>query len=213
MDNFQRVLNILQDKPILTEANLSSIIRKINKDDNVIAIITPFRKELPSRENEDNFTKIKGEVSSHKWGFLQLNGGWMENKVNMVHEKSIFIEVNSEYEDSLFSFCKETAKKYNQDGFIFKSKTKPFGVYLKNGSVDFTFKGKQEHQSGTNKVFKNKQETTTSLNKINFRDIEEMYSALRFGTKANIKFIFESIEIRDATSMIDSYKRKDWLLS
>lgn len=215
MNPIQKCLYILQEKPILNEANLSSIIRKINKDDNAIAILSPFRKENTDEENEIYYEELKYSISEHGWGYLQLNGGWREDKntsrERMVHEKSVFIDVELEEEKELFRFCKFITRRYNQDAFLFKSPNKPFGAYKKNGKEDFLFKGKQEHVSGDNVVFRNKPETSLSYNKINLKDIEDMYSSLRYGSHKGIKFIFESIEIRNASSLIDAYSRKLWL--
>lgn len=215
MNSIQRCLNILQEKPILNEANLASIVRKINRDDNAIAILSPFRKENTDEENESYYEELKYAISDHGWGYLQMNGGWREDKntshERMVHEKSVFIEVELEEEKDLFRFCKRETKRYNQDAFLFKSPNRPFGAYKKTGKEDFIFKGKQEHVSGDNKIFKNKPETSLLINKINLKDIEDMYSSLRYGTHKGIKFIFESIEIRNANSMVDAYSRKLWL--
>ena len=213
MNNFKRMLNILQTEIVLNEANLSSIIRKINKNDTAIAIISPFRKENTNEENEIYYEELKYEISLNGWGYLQLEGGWLENQGKhdeaMVKEKSVFIE--TEEDESLFNFCKKMARKYNQDAFLFKSNDKPFGAYTRTGKVDFLFKGEQEHKSGINKVFKNKEETSIKMNKINFSDIESMYSRLRFGNHSEIKFIFENISMRNASSACDAYKRKIWL--
>jgi len=144
-----------------------------------------------------------------------MDGGWVEDKdtssERMVHEKSVFIESYPDEEEELFEWCEDIATKYNQDAFLFKSEKRPFGVYRKDGVLDFYFEGEQLHASGENIIFTNRPETNIKFNRINFKDIEEMYSALRFGNHAGIKFVFESINTRNASGVIDAYSRKNWL--
>lgn len=197
-DIFKQVLKILDSNGYthLDESSLSTIIRKINRPDvSAISIFSPFRKEHSQEQNESSYQEVKQEITDNGWGYIQLEGGWKE-KEGIVKEKSFFIEVPLTQEQSLWKFSMKKCQQYNQDGFIFYSNVKPFGVYSKRGHTIFTFKGSTE---GTFK------------HKISFSDVEEMYSSLRFGSHAGRKFIFESLEQPDASTSIGALIRKNWM--
>jgi hypothetical protein len=164
---------------LLLEMKLSRVLTKINKDNNAICVISAFRNETQEKNIQRN-TELAKFVRSENFGFVYVDGGWIENagteQEKEVTEVSLFIETTEQNEERLFSFAVNMAKKFNQDAFVFKSPKHPFGLYNKEGGLDVTF------------------------DKVKFNDFKEYFSKIKFGSHSNRKYVFEGLRIPDATS-------------
>lgn len=137
-----------------------------------VAIITAFRGERTLEENTKLNRELAGTIRSAGFGFVWVDGAWIENKgtdsENHASEVSIMVIGDEGSDDSMFAMLVDAAKKYNQDGFVFKGSGKSqVKVYDKHGEV------------------------MVSFDRVSMDTISDMYTRLRSGGHAGRSFVFE----------------------
>ena len=111
---------------LLLETKLSRVLTKINKDNNAICVISAFRNETQEKNIQRN-TELAKFVRSENFGFVYVDGGWVENagteQEKEVTEVSLFIDTSRDIElcdekDSKF------VEKYILEGYVENSLNK-----------------------------------------------------------------------------------------
>lgn len=74
----------------LEESTLSRIYTHITKGNRSFGILSPFRGDLPSAENEQRYKELKKIVRTLGYGFIEMQGGFKEED-GFTLEKSLFI--------------------------------------------------------------------------------------------------------------------------
>jgi len=97
----------------LKESSLSRILTHI-KGNNNFGVILFFRKEIPDKENEDNYKELVSIVRSMGYGFIPLKGGYIGDE-GFFAEKSLFIP-NIKRKEII-----DLGIKYNQFSVIHKN--------------------------------------------------------------------------------------------
>jgi predicted nucleic-acid-binding Zn-ribbon protein len=87
--------------------------------------------ELPEDSKISDCEKLGGKLKD------SLEQSWLVNKPEKVSE------------EDFFNACMKVAKKYEQDGFVFKGESHKFAVYTKDGKVDFAFSKNPDDESIT----------------------------------------------------------------
>ena len=165
-----------QDIELLLEVKLSRVHNHL-QGPRPIAIITAFRGSY-ERTLQDNIRlnkELADTVRMQGFGFIWIDGAWVENKgeenEKHVSEVSLMIigDENEKSAKKLFNLLVSSAKKYNQDGFIFKGlgEGSPVTLFDKNGNEVLTF------------------------NKVSMDKLADIYSRLRSGSHRGRTFIFE----------------------
>jgi hypothetical protein len=157
----------------MNEIKLSRVLTKLNDDNHVISMITAFRWSNTDEVNVADNKKIAAECRENFAGFVFIDGYWIEDDSEATEPKpevSLFIDVSPERENELFEWSISTAKRYNQDAFLFKGINHPIGFYGKDGVLD----------------------KTNPLNgKVTPDKIAQAYSRLKFGPNKGRSFILE----------------------
>lgn len=167
----------------LIEKNTLSRLYQHFTGQGVVAIITAFRAEYTYEENTERNRELAATVRNAGFGFVYVDGGWIENKgterEQEVSEVALMIHGDQHSGKKLFDLCVSLAKKYNQDGFIFKGPSDAkTALYDGNGELVDTFKG-------------------MTLDKLS-----EYFTRLRGGSHAGRSFTFESLNIIKDSGMI-----------
>lgn len=177
----------------LGEANLSKVWGTFKESDKCVGIISAFTlpeviKEIGVQEQLDSFrdknveysVELAKEIKSEGFGYRFLDGFWVyttkAGKELKVKEDSIMIIAQPDDEDRLFRFLTQKAWHYKQEAFIFKKANGETAVYDMAGS-------------------KAKQGYTFNSMKMDIKD-GTMFSALKKGSHAGRKFVFESYDRR-----------------
>lgn len=167
----------------VNEIKLSRVITKMNDDNHNIAIITAFRWDSSPEDNVTNNKKIASECREKFMGFVYVEGYWIEDgsdATEPVPEISLLIDVNKDGEQDLFDWCVKTAKKYNQDAFVFKGINHSFGLYDKEG----------------------KKIPIDIGSKISVDKLAQAYSRLKSGPHKGRSFVFENVSPQEYTSFV-----------
>jgi hypothetical protein len=188
------VVNKISDS-ILGESSLSRIWTYIEEENRNFGIISPFRKSLPSDENESRYIQLKNIIKKLGYGYIEMKGGYKEDgEEDMSHEKSLFIpEIKK---DDLI----ELGIKFDQDTVIYKNETEFISIgtskihgigrtvdnFQKNGGKDNLFFDKE--------LFKS------------------VFSSLSKGAHKDRKFLFKYLDEREIPSfnkMAYTYRNKE----
>lgn len=112
----------------LNEASLGRFYNHLNNPNNVIAVLTAYRNEKTKEENEKNNNFLKKFIKSAKFGFVRMEGGYVENtegkEVDVTDEISFAIFTSKEREKELYNFVVSMGKKFEQDSILFVDKDK-----------------------------------------------------------------------------------------
>lgn len=159
-------------KNVVMESSLSRVYSHF-KGAAPCAIITAFRGDRDNAENVALNRELAATLRGAGYGFIWVDGAWIENKGTdaEIHASEVSIMVFGQVgsDEKLFSLLVESAKKYNQDGFIFKgSDTTNVAVYDKDGN------------------------SVVEFNRINMDTVSDMYTRMRGGKHAGRSFVFES---------------------
>jgi hypothetical protein len=130
--------NIINSVNFLTETASQSLSRILNHtySKNGFSLVTPFRKEVSTKENFDNLHKAEKIAKDYGFGFFKVRGFWYETKDNdksLIEEISLFIP-NYKGHDLL-----DVSKKISnlsilkQDGFIFADGSGKIEYWAKDG--------------------------------------------------------------------------------
>lgn len=112
----------------VSEASLGRFYQHLNNPDNVIAIFTAYRNENPKSENEKNNSFLKKFIKNAKFGFVRMEGGYVEktdgSEIDVTDEISFAIFTSKDREEELFNFATSMGKKYKQDSILFVDNSK-----------------------------------------------------------------------------------------
>lgn len=155
----------------INEVKLSRVITKFTSEDRITAMISAYRCDESEDNNENNTREVSKEAKSKGFGFVYVKGSWYEEEHQKTcQEVSFLFEVKKENEEELFKFLTDISNKYNQDAFIFKGVSYPFGVYNKIGKIVSNLTNIKIDQ------------------KTNF---DSIYSELKSGSNKGRNFVFE----------------------
>ena len=131
------------DKQILKEASLGRINQHL-KGDRPVGIITAFRGEETEKTNVKNNKALASVLKKAGYGFFWVDGAWIENEgednEEHVSEVSIFVIGDEKDGGNLKKILTAQAKKYKQDGFVYKDEgTQKVEVLDKTGKVQQSF--------------------------------------------------------------------------
>lgn len=152
----------------INESSLSRIWQFVEDKNKQFGVMSAFRGDLSSRENEERHKELKDAVREMGYGFVELKGGY-EEEVGIVEEKSLFIPNISKKE------IIELGKRYNQDSVIFKD-SREFSII---GTNKFT---------GIGKVIANFRFSAGRENLVS--GMKDLFSALAKGSHKGKKFLF-----------------------
>ena len=141
-----------RDFQYITEIKMSRVLKHFNQEEYPVGIITAFRfadinkKVISREENVANNKSLASFFRSKKYGFVYVDGAWIENKgkknEKSVSEDSIFVMAPrgtsfAEFSNNLQS----QAKKYDQDTFLaYDHENKIVKIINQKGVVDKTLK-------------------------------------------------------------------------
>lgn len=185
------------------ESSLNRIFQKHYNDGFII--ITSWRGEKSIEQNNKDFNELKRIVKEHKFSFIPIFGGFIENigteDEREVREPSLLVtnhEIGSnkarQNDKELFNLGIELCNKYNQDVFLFKPIGEDLTSYYidKNGEVDMTFYNK----------------TINDLTKIYFTDLSKnVFSGIKDKTSKRFTFT-ESIYINNSPIDLNDAKKR-----
>jgi hypothetical protein len=173
----------------INEIKLSRILNKVKDTNRVIGTISAYRCDKTLEENKANTLSFSNSAKSEGFGFVYLDGAWYETENEKVCEEvSLFFDTILDREDKLFEFLVATAKKYNQNGFVFRGANHEFGVYDKNGALGFSFANTR---------------VDTELK------FDSIYSKIRKGSHKGRNFVFEDVcRLPTAETMGYAYIRR-----
>jgi hypothetical protein len=171
----------------VVESSLSRIWQHIEKSNSTFAVISAYRQDLyTEEENLERHEELRKVIKSMSYGFIEQKSGYSykdEEKdiIGIREEKSFFIP-SIEFEDAIF-----IGSEFQQESILYKDST-IFGLfYCSNGKLDFAFK---------------KDEETFSFSK---KDIEIAYSELIRGNQ-NQKVKFSYIAEKYIPNSTDGYR-------
>ena len=126
---------------ILTEgAGLSRILRHMQ--DSPFGVVSAFRNEYTLKENLERTKDMQNMVRREGYGYIRMEGGWIEDGDKEVTENSIFIIGSPDEDfDEFASFINEVGTSFDQEAVIVGDMTDvlllyPDGNHEKIGSVD-----------------------------------------------------------------------------
>jgi len=179
----------------IAESSLSRIWQHVEDDNRSFGVLSPYRADLQSYENEENYAELKRIVRQEMgYGYIELRGGYKENHgdVEMVtEEESLFIPNISRSE------IIELGQRYNQDSVIHKDRNS-FAIVSTSdrtggvGSILVDFK----KGAGRDNIDLAKEA------------VKEFFSALLKGSHRGRKFVF-TVEEQIHRSSIDRYYLKE----
>ena len=143
MQSFKSFLG--EHKDYIVEVKMSRVLKHFSQEEYPVGIITAFRGDLDRKTNVANNKKLASFLRSKDYGFVYVDGGWIENQGTSTEK-----EVS---EDSIFCMAPEgtsfdefskvmtlQAKKYNQDAFLaYDHENKKVKIIGKDGRVQDTF--------------------------------------------------------------------------
>ena len=141
-----------RDFQYITEIKMSRVFKHFTQEEYPVGIITAFRfadinkKVISREENVANNKSLASFFRSKKYGFVYVDGAWIENKgtddEESVSEDSIFVMAPEGTSFDEFSkVLLSQAKKYNQDAFLaYDHENKIVKIIDKNGVDGDKFK-------------------------------------------------------------------------
>jgi len=173
------------DLELLNEVKLSRVYNHFTGK-RPVGIITAFRGERTAEENLRANRALASELKNAGFGFVWVDGAWVENTntPEETHEKEISMLVIADKgeDQKLFDALKDGARKYEQEGFVFKGVDGKVGVYNAQGKEDIYF------------------------NYINMDKLSDIYTKLRHGSHKGRAFFFEGV--RDSKGFIGKLLEK-----
>jgi len=164
----------IQEQPDLEMINEVKLSRVYNHftSNKPVGIITAFRGERTMKDNISANQQLASSLRNAGFGFVWVDGAWVENqgtdKESHEEETSIMVVGNEGDDDKMFTLLKSESRKYEQDGFLFKSSDGPAGVYDSSGNEIMSF------------------------NRINIDKLSSVYTRLRQGSHKGRSFFFGS---------------------
>lgn len=161
----------------LTESSLSRIWQHVEDSKRTFGVMSAFVGGFKRPENEDRHFDLKADVRGLGYGFIEMDGGYIETrggKVMVTNELSLFIPNIS------LKHLIELGNKYDQESVIYK------------GLAEFRMVATSGHESksvgATLQDFYNKGgRRNIDLSK---EAVKEFFSALLKGTHRGRKFVF-----------------------
>lgn len=169
-------------KEYLDESKIGRIWKIIEEKGYTFVVISSFDKNLKIKTNNENHEKMRKELRSMGYGYIELTSKWINDIKETESEKSFFV-TGMEKEDAL-----NLGKKYNQYSVIWKDNNEFVEIKVLNGSVLKTYK----KESGRNNL---------SIGRT------DLYSVMKRGSHRNKRWTFkEIIEKHGIDSMNDAYR-------
>jgi hypothetical protein len=154
----------------IVEATFNRVVNAIKN--NTFAMITASRGNYSKSENRKRnkqlLQDLREMLNTKSVGAYPLVGHWKECSVSLpegakisdceklggklkdsLEQSWLINKPEGVSEDEFFDACVKLAKKYEQDGFVFKGEKHKFGVYTKNGDLDFAFNKEPDDESIT----------------------------------------------------------------
>jgi hypothetical protein len=166
---------------LLSEAGLSRMLSRIESGED-LAIITAYRAENDKKTNMKRNRGLRGVLNKNKMGAYQVVGHWRECKnsnieysdcpkselVDAIERSYLVIKPDAMESKRFLSILVELAKKYDQDGIVYRREGE-YTIVNKRGGTEFKI--------GTN---------------VSVGKIAQAYST--HVKKMNVPFVFEGIE-------------------
>ncbi len=166
----------------LIESSLSRIWKHINSPDTTFGVISAYRQDLYSVEqNLVRHTQLGKDIRSLGYGFIEQNSGYsykdkVTGKTGIREEKSYFVP-NISFEDVI-----SLGQDYEQESVLYKDNT-IFGLFLSDsGKLDMVFKKGDSIYSfkkGDIEIAYSELIKTNQSQKVKFSYIVESYIANR----------------------------------
>ena len=97
----------------INESSTSRLYSKLSGEDSVFAIISPYRGEYDTNENQKRMVHLKSDIRKLGLGFNQFISRWVEDGESF-DEESLLIS-NIDYKTAI-----KLGEKYNQSSIIYK---------------------------------------------------------------------------------------------
>jgi len=160
---------------IINESSLSRIWKHIEEDSS-FGTLSPFRKDLTVKENEERYKELKNIIRSLGYGYIELEGGFNEEGT-MVKEKSLFIPKIKKEE------LIKLGERYNQYSVIYKDEKE----FIEIGTND---------KSGIGKILNDFISKGWNKNLSFDSDLtKEIFSSLIKGSHKDKKFLYNLKEL------------------
>lgn len=126
----------------LYEIKLSRVLQHFTSEVPV-GIMTTVRQERAEAQNTANNKAMAAFFRKKGYGFVWVDGAWIENQGTSDEVESIEVSLliigKGKDDTELFELMKSQAKKYKQEGFVYKGSDKITKVYDDKGKSFVTF--------------------------------------------------------------------------
>ena len=182
-------LSTFAKEALITEIKLSRLYQYIEDPKYSFGIISPYRHEYSSEQNEFRLKELILDIKHFGYGYIQLEGGYVEGGIP-VRERSLL--VNSIKKDKLI----ELGQIYEQYSVLYKDASE--FVEISTNEIDGVGK---ELNSFKTKAGKNNFTLSKDI-------IKKYYSKLLYGAHSNKKFAFSLTEQESQSFNMFAYGKR-----